>query len=46
VGIVVAPRRRLRIVISCTVKGGKIAEMDVIADPARLRELNLAVSRD
>lgn len=41
VGIVVAPGGRLRIVISCTVKAEKIAEMDVIAEPARLRKLNL-----
>lgn len=43
-GIVVAPRGRLRIVIRCTVKKGKIVEMDVIADPARLGKLKLAVS--
>ena len=43
VGIVVAPRGRLRIVIRCTIKKGKIAEMDVIGDPARLRKLKLAV---
>jgi hypothetical protein len=43
VGIVVAPGGRLRIVIRCTMKQGKITEMDVIADPAHLRKLNLAV---
>jgi RNA polymerase sigma factor (sigma-70 family) len=43
VGFVVAPRGRLRIAIHCTVKEGKIAKMDVIADPARLRSLKLAV---
>jgi hypothetical protein len=30
-------------VIRCTVKERKIAEMDVIAEPARLRELKLAI---
>ena len=43
VGIVVAPRGRLRLVICCTVRGGKISEMDVIADLAHLRQLDLAV---
>ena len=43
VGIVLAPRGRLTTVIQCTVKGGKIVEMEVIADPARLREIDLAV---
>jgi RNA polymerase sigma-70 factor (ECF subfamily) len=43
IGIVVVPGGRLRIVIRCTVKEHKITEMDVIAEPARIRELNLAV---
>lgn len=42
-GFVVAPRGQLRIAIRCTVKKGKIAVMDVIADPARLHKLKLAV---
>ena len=46
VGIVIAPGGRLRIVIRCTVKQGKITEMDVIADPARLSKLNLTVLHD
>jgi RNA polymerase sigma factor (sigma-70 family) len=46
VGIVIAPGGRLRIVIRCTVKRGKITEMDVIADPARLSKLNLTVLHD
>ena len=43
VGIVVAPRGRLRIVIACAFRNGKIVEMDVIADPLRLRQMHLAV---
>lgn len=43
VGIVVAPRGRLRIAMRCKVKRGKIAEMEIIADPARLRKLKLAI---
>ncbi len=43
VGFVIAPRGRLRIAIRCTIKKGKIVSMDVIADPARLRKLKLAV---
>jgi RNA polymerase sigma-70 factor (ECF subfamily) len=44
VGFVVAPRGRLRIAVRCTVRKGKIAVMDVIADPAHLRRLKFAVS--
>jgi RNA polymerase sigma factor (sigma-70 family) len=43
VGLVVAPRGRLFRVLSFTITGGKIVEVDVIADPARLRQLDLAV---
>jgi RNA polymerase sigma factor (sigma-70 family) len=43
IGFVVAPRGRLRIAIRCTVKKGRIAAMDVIADPDRLPKLKLAV---
>jgi RNA polymerase sigma-70 factor (ECF subfamily) len=46
VGFVVAPRGRLRIAIRCTVRKGKITAMDVIADPARLRRVKLAVLPD
>ncbi|HEV2326699.1 MAG TPA: sigma-70 family RNA polymerase sigma factor [Terracidiphilus sp.] len=42
-GFAVAPHGRLRIAIRCTVREGKITAMDVIADPARLRRLKLAV---
>jgi RNA polymerase sigma factor (sigma-70 family) len=41
-GFVVAPRGRLQIAVRCTVKAGKITEMDVIADPARLHKLRIA----
>lgn len=40
-GFVVGRRGRPFAVIACTVTRGKIAEMDVVADPARVRELNL-----
>jgi RNA polymerase sigma-70 factor (ECF subfamily) len=43
VGIVVAPRGRLFRVLSFTFAGGKIAQVEVIGDPARMRELELAV---
>jgi RNA polymerase sigma factor (sigma-70 family) len=42
-GFVVARGHRPFAVIACTVTHGKIAEMDVVADPARLRELNLPI---
>jgi RNA polymerase sigma-70 factor (ECF subfamily) len=43
VGLVVAPRGRLFLVLGFTITNGKIAEIDVIADPDRLRQLDLAV---
>lgn len=42
-GFVLAPHGRLRIAMRCIVRQGKITEMDVIADPAHLRKLKLAV---
>jgi hypothetical protein len=42
VGLVVAPRGRLFGVLGFTVRRGKIVEIDVVADPARLRRLDLA----
>jgi RNA polymerase sigma factor (sigma-70 family) len=46
VGIVVAPRGRLLLVLGLTIEQGKISEIDVIADPARLSELDLAMLND
>jgi RNA polymerase sigma factor (sigma-70 family) len=46
VGIVVAPRGRLVAVMVFTVRRGKIVEIDMLADPARLRQLDLAVLGD
>jgi RNA polymerase sigma-70 factor (ECF subfamily) len=43
VGIVVAQHGRLFLVLNLTVTGGKIVEINVVADPARLRQLELAV---
>jgi RNA polymerase sigma factor (sigma-70 family) len=43
VGIVVAPGGRLRLAITLTIEDGKITAYDVIADPARLHQLDLAV---
>jgi hypothetical protein len=43
VGIVVAPGGRLLLALGLTIKDDQIIEMDVIADPARLGQLDLAV---
>jgi hypothetical protein len=43
VGLVLAPRGRLFRALMFTITRGKIAEVDVVADPARLRQLDLAV---
>ncbi|MFI0481298.1 sigma-70 family RNA polymerase sigma factor [Actinomadura sp. 9N215] len=42
-GAVVAPHGRLLLAIAITVRDGRVAEYDLIADPARLRSLDLAV---
>jgi RNA polymerase sigma-70 factor, ECF subfamily len=42
-GIVMAPRGRLAVVLAFTIADDKISRIDVIADPARLGELRLAV---
>jgi len=46
VGIVVAPHGRLFAVMAFTITLGKIVEIDVLADPERLRQLDLAVLDD
>ncbi|WP_369251426.1 sigma-70 family RNA polymerase sigma factor [Streptomyces sp. R41] len=43
VGLVVAPRGRLLIALTLTVEGERITAYEVIADPVRLRRLDLAV---
>jgi RNA polymerase sigma factor (sigma-70 family) len=43
VGIVVAPDGRLRLALAITIEGERIAGYELIADPARLRQLDLAV---
>jgi RNA polymerase sigma-70 factor (ECF subfamily) len=42
-GIVMAPRGRLVLVLALTIGDGNISGIDVIADPGRLAELDLAV---
>jgi RNA polymerase sigma factor (sigma-70 family) len=43
VGVIVAPRGRLMLVQTFTVEDGKIVALDLIADPERLDQLELAV---
>ena len=46
VGVVVAPRGRLLMVLSFTISGEKIVEIDAIADPERVDQLDLALLDD
>jgi RNA polymerase sigma-70 factor (ECF subfamily) len=46
VALVWAPRGKLRRVLSFTISGAKIVEVDITADSARLRTLELAVLED
>jgi ketosteroid isomerase-like protein len=46
VGMVVAPRGRLMMVIRFTIVDGKIVEMEGVTDPERLRLLDIAVLED
>lgn len=43
VGIVVAPRGRLQLVLAVTVRGDQLAGYEMIADPVRLQRLDLAI---
>jgi RNA polymerase sigma factor (sigma-70 family) len=43
VGVVVAPRGRLLMVLDFTIRSGKIVEIDAVADPERLNQLDLAL---
>jgi RNA polymerase sigma factor (sigma-70 family) len=46
VGVVVAPRGRLLLVLDLTITHGKITEINAISEPARLQKLALAVLDD
>jgi hypothetical protein len=46
VGVVVAPHGRLAIALSFAFGRGRITEIEVIADPGRLRDLDVAVLGD
>jgi RNA polymerase sigma factor (sigma-70 family) len=43
VGVVVAPRGRLLMVLDFKIRGGNIVEIDAVADPERLNQLDLAL---
>ncbi|MGW8890061.1 sigma-70 family RNA polymerase sigma factor [Streptomyces sp. NPDC055749] len=43
IGLAMAPHGRLRIVLAFTIADGRITEIDVIAEPDRLGELDIAV---
>jgi len=43
VGALLAPRGRLARALLCTVENGKIVRIELVADPERLRQLDLAV---
>jgi RNA polymerase sigma factor (sigma-70 family) len=46
VGVIVAPRGRLLVILSFTIRGGKIVEIDAIAEPERIRQLDLTLLDD
>lgn len=45
IGIAVAPFGHLRLVMSCRIVGDRITEIDVVADPRRLAEMQIALIR-
>jgi RNA polymerase sigma factor (sigma-70 family) len=45
-GVIIAPRGRLLMVLRFTITNGKIIEIEAVADPGRLRHLDLAVLND
>lgn len=46
VGIVAAPGGRLSVVLAFAIRHDRIVEIDVVADPERLGQLDLAVLSD
>jgi len=46
VGLVVAPRGRLLLLLRLVIRGGKIAEIEAVADPAHLHQVRLAAPDD
>ena len=46
VGAVWAPGGQPRAVLSFTITRGKIVEIDILADPERLRQLDLTILND
>jgi len=46
VALIVAPRGHLFLVLGLTIRNGKIAEIEAVADPTRLRQFDLAVLDD
>jgi RNA polymerase sigma factor (sigma-70 family) len=46
VGVVVAPRGQMLFVLEIKIVDGKITEIDMTADPARIRQLDLAEMKD
>jgi hypothetical protein len=46
IGLILAPRGRLMRVLRFTMVGGTIVRIEVIADPSRLQQLDLAVLDD
>jgi len=45
-GILVAPYGRLVLILAFSIRHGRIVEIDVVADPERLREIDLGVLSD
>lgn len=46
VGVVVAPHGRLLLLLRLVIRGGKIVEIEAVADPAHLHQMRLAVPDD
>ena len=46
VGVIVAPRGRLLMVLRFSIANGKIIEIEAVADPERLSHLDLALLND
>ncbi|MCR8631558.1 sigma-70 family RNA polymerase sigma factor [Paenibacillus radicis (ex Xue et al. 2023)] len=46
VGVIVAPRGKLLYILKYTIKNEKITEIDLISDPERIRQLDLAILGD
>jgi hypothetical protein len=46
IGLVWAPHGQPRVAFACTIMRGRVVEIDLVADPERLRQLHVVILND